>query len=89
LFSALPVAALLAAGTALLASRRVSRSVGLLAAGSRGIAQGRYAERLPVQGRDELAALAADFNRMAEALQKVEGGRVELIGSVAHELRTP
>lgn len=89
LFSALPVAALLAAGTALLVSRRVSQGVGLLAAGSRGIAQGHYSERLPVRGRDELAALAADFNRMADSLQKVEHSRVELISSVAHELRTP
>ncbi|MCL6568659.1 MAG: HAMP domain-containing histidine kinase, partial [Meiothermus silvanus] len=50
---------------------------------------GQYRNRLKVQGRDELAWLAQDFNRMAEALEKVEHSRIELIGSVAHELRTP
>ncbi|GIW32628.1 MAG: hypothetical protein KatS3mg071_2802 [Meiothermus sp.] len=70
-------------------SRRVSQGVRLLAHGSRSIAQGHYHDRLPVHGRDELASLAQDFNRMAEALERVEQSRVELIGSVAHELRTP
>lgn len=87
--ASLPLAGLLAAGTAWVVSRRVSRSVRLLARGSREIAQGQYRNRLKVQGRDELAWLAQDFNRMAEALEKVEHSRIELIGSVAHELRTP
>ncbi|MER3444535.1 MAG: two-component sensor histidine kinase [Meiothermus sp.] len=73
--ASLPLAGLLAAGTAWVVSRRVS--------------QGHYHDRLPVHGRDELASLAQDFNRMAEALERVEQSRVELIGSVAHELRTP
>jgi len=83
--ASLPLAGLLAAGTAWVVSRRVSRSVRLLARGSREIAQGQYRNRLKVQGRDELAWLAQDFNRMAEALEKVEHSRIELIGSVAHE----
>lgn len=89
MLSALPIATLLAAGTALLVSRRVSRSVSLLAEGSRKIAQGNYRQRLPEAGRDELGALAQHFNQMAQALQGVEQSRVELISSVAHELRTP
>ena len=89
MLSALPLATLLAAGTALLVSRRVSRSVSLLAEGSRKIAQGHYRQRLPEAGRDELGALAQHFNQMAQALQGVEQSRVELISSVAHELRTP
>lgn len=87
--ASLPLAGLLAAGTALVVSRRVSQGVSLLAHGSRDIAQGHYRNRLKVQGNDELASLAQDFNRMAEALEKVEQGRIELISSVAHELRTP
>lgn len=87
--ASLPLAGLLAAGTAWVVSRRVSQGVRLLAHGSRSIAQGHYHDRLPVHGRDELASLAQDFNRMAEALERVEQSRVELIGSVAHELRTP
>ncbi|PZA06132.1 MULTISPECIES: cell wall metabolism sensor histidine kinase WalK [unclassified Meiothermus] len=87
--ASLPLAGLLAAGTAWVVSRRVSHSVRLLARGSREIAQGHYRNRLKVQGHDELASLAQDFNRMAEALERVEQSRIELIGSVAHELRTP
>lgn len=33
--------------------------------------------------------LATSFNRMAEALEQTEQRRLELIGNVAHELRTP
>lgn len=89
LLSALPLAVLLAAGTSLLLSRRVSRSVGLLAQGSQEIAQGNYTKRLPHTDNDELGALAEHFNQMAAALENVERSRVELISTVAHELRTP
>ena len=47
--ASLPLAGLLAAGTAWVVSRRVSQGVRLLAHGSRSIAQGHYHDRLPVQ----------------------------------------
>ncbi len=61
----------------------------LLDEGSRALAQGNYARRLPETGQDELSDLAHNFNVMAGALEQVEQGRVELIGNVAHELRAP
>ncbi|MGI8747957.1 MAG: sensor histidine kinase, partial [Deinococcus sp.] len=60
-----------------------------LSAGSQAIAEGQYQKRLPDGGRDELAELARNFNRMAEVLARVEASRVALITNVAHELRTP
>lgn len=60
-----------------------------LAAASRRIADGHYAERAPVSSRDELGELAQTFNTMAGALEDTERRRRELIGDVAHELRTP
>ncbi|WP_337867768.1 HAMP domain-containing sensor histidine kinase [Meiothermus sp.] len=87
--ASLPLAGLLAGLMAGLASRRISQSVRQLAQGSRAIALGQYQNRLKVRGNDELASLAQDFNRMTEALEKVEQHRTELLGSVAHELRTP
>jgi HAMP domain-containing protein len=60
-----------------------------LAAASRRIADGHYAERVPVSSADELGELAQTFNAMADALEDTERRRRELIGDVAHELRTP
>lgn len=89
LLASLPLATLVAALTAYLSSTRVVQSVQLLREGSHALASGEYSRRLPEEGRDELAELAHNFNRMAASLQQVEQSRVELIGNVAHELRTP
>lgn len=89
LLASLPFAVLVALGTSLATSRRIVRSVHLLTNGSREVAGGHYARRLPEEGRDELADLARNFNRMALALERVEHDRVALIGNVGHELRTP
>nr|WP_232472418.1 HAMP domain-containing sensor histidine kinase [Deinococcus sp. DB0503] len=89
LLASLPLALLVAAVTALPSARRVVRSVGLLRDGSRALAAGRYEQRLPEEGNDELTDLARHFNRMAAALGQLEQERTELIANVAHELRTP
>lgn len=89
LLASLPLAGGVAIITAWLMSRRLGRSVQLLDEGSRALAQGEYARRLPETGQDELSDLAHNFNVMAGALEKVEQGRIELIGNVAHELRAP
>lgn len=89
LLTALPLSALGAALVALVPSLRLARTARLLAQGSRAMAEGNYRLRLPLLERDELGELALHFNRLAEALEKVEKTRAELIGTVAHELRTP
>lgn len=53
------------------------------------IADGDYQHRANFVWDDELGELARNFNRMAEALYSTESRRIELIGNVAHELRTP
>lgn len=91
--SAVPVAGAvtlpLALGAALLVSRRIALPVRRLSRASARIAAGRYRERLPDAGRDELGELTRNFNLMAAALEQTEERRVELIGAVAHELKTP
>ncbi|RJF68933.1 HAMP domain-containing protein [Deinococcus cavernae] len=89
LLASLPLAGGVALVTAWWMSRGLGRSVHLLDEGSRSLAQGNYSRRLPVTGRDELSDLAHNLNVMAGTLEKVEQGRVELIGNVAHELRAP
>lgn len=44
---------------------------------------------MPVTSSDELGALGHSFNELAAALEATERRRLELIGDVAHELRTP
>jgi histidine kinase len=89
LFVAALTATLIGLLAALLLIRQVLRPLRAIAAGSRRIAAGHYAERVAVPQSDELAALAESFNQMAAALEQVEAQRVALIGNVAHELRTP
>jgi histidine kinase len=89
LLASLPLAGGVALLTAWWMSRGLGRSVQRLDEGSRALAQGRYALRLPETGKDELADLAHNLNVLAGALSRVEQGRVELIGNVAHELRAP
>lgn len=70
-------------------ARRIVGPVQQMMRASRRIAAGEYRERVPVAGMDELAELALAFNRMASMMEKTEQRRLELIGNVAHELRTP
>lgn len=89
----LAVAAVAALISAVLASvfvtRRIVRPIQAMQAASRRIAEGRYDERVQVVGEDELAQLAQSFNQMVEQLAQTEMRRRQLIGDVAHELRTP
>jgi two-component system, OmpR family, sensor histidine kinase BaeS len=70
-------------------ARRVIEPVSRVSSAARRIAAGAYSERLPHGESDELGLLIEDFNRMAASLETVEARRIELIGTVAHELRTP
>ena len=91
--TALLVAVVFAAAAAIVVSfalsTRLSRPIGRLADASRRIASGRYAERVPVTSDDELGELAESFNTMAASLESTERRRLQLVGDVAHELRTP
>ncbi|MHB0869071.1 MAG: sensor histidine kinase [Chloroflexota bacterium] len=89
----LVVAASAAAATAVVVSvfvsGRIAGPILQMARASRRIAAGHYAERVPSGDPDEVGLLAASFNEMASALEAGERRRLELIGDVAHELRTP
>lgn len=87
---ALTAAVLASVVVSLALAWRISQPISRLAAASRRIAQGRYAERVPgPTSGDEIGDLAADFNHMADSLEATERRRLELVGDVAHELRTP
>jgi histidine kinase len=86
---------LLAIVVSLFVSRRIVAPVREMMVASRRIADGHYDERVGVPGGsnqeelDELAQLAVSFNQMTSKLEQIESTRRELIGNVAHELRTP
>lgn len=75
--------------TSLLLTREILRPLREIGHSSQRIAAGHYDERVTVPGSDELAAVAHNFNLMADTLAQVEQQRITLIGNVAHELRTP
>jgi histidine kinase len=89
LLAALVIALVAAVVVALALSARIATPVTRLVEAARRIAGGHYAERVAAPGEDEIGELAESFNAMAGSLESTERRRLELVGDVAHELRTP
>jgi signal transduction histidine kinase len=77
-------------------SSTVTERIDLLKGAAEKLSQGNLQARVPVQGHDEVSALAVTFNQMAEQLQtadqkqrELEGLRRDLIAWVSHDLQTP
>lgn len=68
---------------------RVAMPMSRIAGAARTIAAGKYDQRVAPTGIAELDSVAASFNDMAASLAAGEQRRLDLIGDVAHELRTP
>jgi len=78
-----------------LSQSMVSRLRDLLSL-SRSVAAGDLSARVPVNSRDEIGQLTAEFNSMVAQLEhskaekeRLEASRRELIAAVSHDLRTP
>ena len=56
---------------------------------SKKFAKGRFDERVPIVGKNEISELSAAFNDMAESLDNLEKMRNTFLSNVAHDLRTP
>jgi len=96
LLTMLVFTAILSVGFGLLCARMLADRIERVRAGTARIAAGDLGSELPVEGHDEVAGLAEDFNRMARALdaasereREMERTRRDLIASVSHDLRTP
>ncbi len=91
--NALIAAGAIAVGASVVLSLAVSGAIAepvtRLASASRRIAAGHYRERVPAAGAGEIGELAAAFNAMSGSLEATEARRMQLVGDVAHELRTP
>lgn len=89
LVAATVIAIVSATVVSLAVAARIAGPIGALAAATRRIAGGHYAERVPISEPDEFGELATSFNDMTSSLEATERRRLQLVGDVAHELRTP
>jgi signal transduction histidine kinase len=69
--------------------RRLGRRLERLKAGVEQLGGGNLGARVQVEGRDELAALAASFNRSAARIEELVAAHRLLLANCSHELRTP
>ena len=84
----LSIAAAVAIGAYPLA-RRLTRRLERLRAGVEQLGEGDLAARVKVEGKDEVAALAASFNRSAGRIEELIRAHKMLLANASHELRTP
>jgi signal transduction histidine kinase len=85
----LGVVALMIAGLCYPLARRVTRRVEDLRRGVEGLGAGDLGSRVAVEGRDEVAALAVQFNRAADRIEALVAGQRRMLASASHELRSP
>ena len=86
------LALIVSAVVSLLLARTLSRPIMQLRTSANAIADGKLDTRVAEdigKRRDELGLLAADFDRMADELQRAWQKQTELTRNVSHELRSP
>jgi len=90
------LAGVLAALIGAVLARSITRPVREITAAVEHIAEGDYAQRVPVRSHDEVGALAEACNRMAAELERDVGElrlqeqlRRDLVSNVSHDLSTP
>jgi signal transduction histidine kinase len=69
--------------------RRLTRRLERLQAGVEKLGAGDLGARVQVEGKDEVAMLAASFNRAAVRIEDLVGSHKLLLANASHELRTP
>jgi signal transduction histidine kinase len=69
--------------------RRLTRRLESLQRGVEVFGSGQLGHRVPEGGRDEVATLAASFNRAAERIEKLVQANRSLLANASHELRSP
>ena len=70
-------------------ARRITAPIVRLREGSEAITAGSWGLQVPVEGDEEVAALAAAFNAMSARVDAAYTAQHEFVGDVSHEIRTP
>jgi signal transduction histidine kinase len=69
--------------------RRLTRRLETLQRGVERFGSGALSQRVPEDGRDEVAAVAASFNRAAQRIETLVRSHQSLLANASHELRSP
>jgi two-component system OmpR family sensor kinase/two-component system sensor histidine kinase BaeS len=73
----------------LIISRTIAAPLATLSHAAQDFGEQDWKRRVPIRGTDEIADVARAFNAMADALERAEKLRRNLMADIAHELRTP
>ena len=85
----LAIAALAVSPLAWWFARRMAAPIAALAAGAERLGRDPTAPRLDVRGSAEVTSAVNAFNEMQERLRQYVEDRTDMIGAIAHDLRTP
>jgi len=69
--------------------RRLTRRLERLQASVEALGAGDLRARVPIDGEDEVSALAASFNRAAGRIEELVAAHKTLLANASHELRSP
>jgi signal transduction histidine kinase len=83
------VALLLTTGIGWVVAGRILRPVRLVRAAAAQLTEQDLTRRIPVPGRDDVAALAETFNAMLDRLERAFAAQRQFVDDAGHELRTP
>lgn len=83
------VALLMTCGIGWVVAGRILAPVRLVRATAAQLTEQDLTRRIPVRGRDDIAALAETFNAMLDRLERAFGAQRQFVDDAGHELRTP
>lgn len=81
--------AIIAIGISLLLSRLFTGRISRLLQAISQVREGSYNHRAAVEGSDEIAQIAAEFNSLTSRLQTTEEARRRFVSDASHEMKTP
>jgi two-component system OmpR family sensor kinase len=70
-------------------ARRIAGPIVRLRGAAEAVTAGDWGHQVPVEGEEEVAALATSFNAMSTRVADAYNAQKDFVGDVSHELRTP
>ncbi|MFF0448434.1 ATP-binding protein [Streptomyces sp. NPDC004609] len=83
------VALVMTTGIGWVVAGRILRPVRLVRTTAAQLTEQDLTQRIPVEGKDDIAALAGTFNAMLDRLERAFAAQREFVDDAGHELRTP